>query len=102
MRTVVLGCTHYPLLLPALQETARDILGSNGSVHFVDPAKSVAAEVKAHFPHAPRQPTEPDTFFVSGAQEGVRSWIEKLLENPHPDIVAGPVFTPPHDIDSEK
>lgn len=39
--TVVLGCTHYPLLLPVLKTVA----GKN--VAFIDPARAMAKKVKA-------------------------------------------------------
>ncbi len=37
--TVVLGCTHYPFLLPIMQKIAGD------GVHFIDPAPAVARRV---------------------------------------------------------
>ena len=39
-RTVILGCTHYPLLLPVLEAVAP-------SVRFVDPAVATAAQLAA-------------------------------------------------------
>jgi glutamate racemase len=84
-KTIILGCTHYPLLLPLLREEAPD-------AQFVDPAEAVALEVlrlagKTNTDTVPR-----DTFFVSGATEGVRDWIAKLLGNTSPNIQHGPVF----------
>ncbi len=38
--TVVLGCTHYPFVIPLIQE----IVG--GNVRVIDPAPSVARQVK--------------------------------------------------------
>lgn len=38
--TVVLGCTHYPFLLPALERAAQ------GAVRFVDPAEQTAIELE--------------------------------------------------------
>ena len=40
---VVLGCTHYPLLLPVLEAEAKSLLGDH--VTIVDSAHAVAAEV---------------------------------------------------------
>ncbi len=42
--TVVLGCTHYPFLLPAMQKVAAltPRLSSNRDVRFIDPAPAVA------------------------------------------------------------
>jgi glutamate racemase len=82
--TVVLGCTHYPLLLPALQEIAPEI-------NFVDPADFLAAEIAAYLGDVTPQ-TPDDTFWVSGACDGVENWIHRLLGNPRPRLRSGPVF----------
>jgi glutamate racemase len=84
--TVVLGCTHYPLLLPVLNEIAPQL-------HFVDPAEFLAQEVAAQLgkENTPKY-FEDDTFYVSGAQDGVQNWIAKLLPQSLPNLVAGPVF----------
>ena len=84
--TVVLGCTHYPLLLPALQSVAPEI-------DFIDPALAVAQEVAATIgKSATGAGTGESRFFVSGARAGVESWIESLLQIEHPILEAGPVF----------
>jgi glutamate racemase len=95
VKTVVLGCTHFPLLLPMLSEVA----GERASeVRFIDPAQAVACEVTQLFPHhANVRRSDDDHFFISGAQDGVRGWIEKLLDNAAPQIESGPVFTPSAD-----
>jgi glutamate racemase len=118
VRTVILGCTHYPLLLPLLQDEAPEMV-------FVDPAEAVAQEVACLFePPTPLVrglksdasdlvlsnpcPTKPehspltkgvggsnDIYFVSGLREGVQDWIEKLMNNTAPDLRRGPVFDLP-------
>ena len=82
--TVVLGCTHYPLLLPALQKVAPGI-------RFVDPAQAVAQEVAASVGN---KSTGVGTrrFFVSGEKAGVGSWIESLLNIENPLLEEGPIF----------
>lgn len=96
-QTVILGCTHYPLLLPMLRKIAPQAC-------FVDPALFVAREIKAlvNCSGVLAPVTEPDRFFVSGASEGVQNWILKLMGNSVPDIVAGPVFTPPEGTDKSR
>lgn len=42
---IVLGCTHYPLLLPVIEREARDLIGPH--VEIVDSARTVAREVAA-------------------------------------------------------
>ncbi len=39
---IVLGCTHYPFLLPALKATARNIL-PEADIEFINPAPAVAS-----------------------------------------------------------
>lgn len=86
-RTVILGCTHYPLLLPMLRSVAPEVC-------FVDPAESVARAIKT-LVSARRSNISsplPDTFFVSGPQSGVQSWVEKTLGFSEPNIVTAPIF----------
>lgn len=40
--TIVLGCTHYPFLLPTLQKVAAEYQGASTQVRFIDPAPAVA------------------------------------------------------------
>lgn len=81
--SVILGCTHYPLLLPALRTAAPEIC-------FVDPAETLSGEVAAHFPASSNPPPEPDQFWASGDSDGVERWIAKLLTSTQVQI--GPVF----------
>ncbi len=82
--TVVLGCTHYPLLLPALQRVAPEI-------RFVDPAQAVAQEVAASVKNGPNG-AGTHRFFVSGEKAGVGPWIESLLKIGNPLLEDGPIF----------
>lgn len=82
--TVVLGCTHYPLLLPALQKVAPEI-------RFVDPAQAVAQEVADSVQDAPIG-VGTHRFFVSGEKAGVGSWIESVLGLENPLLEDGPIF----------
>ena len=82
--TVVLGCTHYPLLLPALQSVAPEI-------RFIDPAIAVAGEVAAAVGKGTAGAGR-CRFFVSGARAGVGSWIESLLDIENPALEDGPIF----------
>jgi glutamate racemase len=108
---VILGCTHYPLLLPVLQETAPQM-------RFVDPAEAVAVEVATlstrlsdngaperrrpdavrEYAELPRAESPRDVFYVSGESEGVHHWVQKLLPTAagalytEPDMRQGPIF----------
>ena len=88
--TIILGCTHYPLLLPVLQKAAPDI-------RFIDPADAVTEQVVSIVNNLPLRLNDSicsDTFFISGAEAGVRHWIEKLLPDlrQKPRLCRGPVF----------
>jgi glutamate racemase len=58
-QAVLLGCTHYPLIAPAIERTLRD-LGSNATV--VDSAQATASEVAHALSLNPDQPTATATF----------------------------------------
>ena len=85
---VVLGCTHYPLLLPVLREAAPQM-------RFVDPAQAVAQEA-AQIARvlAPQENAETrDVFFASGERDGLRHWIAQLLpQDGAIEIQRAPVF----------
>jgi glutamate racemase len=85
--TVVLGCTHYPFVIPLIQ----DITGPG--VRVIDPAPAVARQVarvlETHGLVAPvQQPLLPDPyplisapveFFTTGDAAGLRSLLPRLL-----------------------
>ena len=89
--TVILGCTHYPLLLPIMRELAPEL-------RFVDPAEAVTEEVVAAWcsGQIPTGESEPrakqSRIFVSGPREGVREWVEELLPVDAPILETAPVF----------
>ena len=74
--TVILGCTHYPLLLPHLEKLAPN-------VRFVDPAVKLARDLATRLPEISSSPqnalTNAHCFFVSGEKSGVCEWIQSEL-----------------------
>jgi glutamate racemase len=56
---VLLGCTHYPLIASAIEQTLRD-LGSTATV--IDSAEATAQAVAAAIPHTPLNTEAPATF----------------------------------------
>jgi glutamate racemase len=80
--TLVLGCTHYPFLEPAIREIA------GPAVMIVDPAQAVARELRrvlaAKSLLAPDDQQGADTFFTSGSPDAVRRVISELLGRPTP------------------
>lgn len=85
--TVILGCTHYPLLLPLLENISP-------ATRFVDPADPLASEVKQALEGRPpgRGGDGVHRFFVSGPTEGVPEWIEATLGLTDVTLESGPVF----------
>ena len=53
--TLLLGCTHYPLIAPLLHRTATELLGR--PIHLVDSARATAEAALALL--APQTPTDP-------------------------------------------
>lgn len=88
--TVILGCTHFPLLLPTLKMVAPEVL-------FIDPAQAVAIQVeqliKSTFSESTFNNPPQDTYYASGARDVFAHWIQALM-NPGapPEIQSAPVF----------
>lgn len=87
--TIVLGCTHFPLLLPALREVAPE-------VNFIDPAQALAHDVAATFETVPLLGAPEDIFYVSGERTGLKNWIRALLALKNPRLETGPIFDFPY------
>jgi glutamate racemase len=75
--TVVLGCTHYPFVIPLIQQ----IVGDN--VRVIDPAPAVARQVKrlleATGIRSHSQSKGDVKFYTSGEPEILKSMLPKLL-----------------------
>jgi len=82
--TLVLGCTHYPLLKPVLQETM------GAGVHLIDSAIAVAdvvsRELSAHDLVSPQR-SQPDRFFATDVSQRVlrvgRAFLGADLDEVH-------------------
>jgi glutamate racemase len=75
--TVVLGCTHYPFVIPLIQQ----IVGEN--VRVIDPAPSVAKQVRrvldAKALSSPSKARGQVRFYTSGDPEELKSLLPLLL-----------------------
>lgn len=78
--TVVLGCTHYPFVIPLIQE----IVG--GGVRVIDPAPSVARQVRrvleGRGPKPPAGRRGSSLYFTSGDANAFKNLLPKLLGEP--------------------
>jgi glutamate racemase len=74
--TLILGCTHYPLLAPVIQE----IVGEG--VRLISSAEETAREVAAHLSpgNEPGQAMPVHRFFTSGDAEKFREIAEEWLD----------------------
>lgn len=77
--TVVLGCTHYPFVIPLIQE----VVGGAERVRVIDPAPSVAKQAKRLLETAgmknPSGRRASIRFFTSGDVESMKSMLPVLL-----------------------
>jgi len=84
MDTVVMGCTHYPFVIPLIQE----ITGSG--VRVIDPAPAVARQtgrvLAARGWLAPPGPPAPVRFFTTGQPEPFAGQIARLLDGVSPSV----------------
>jgi glutamate racemase len=75
--TVVLGCTHYPFVIPLIQRIAGE------KVRVIDPAPAVAKQAKRllEMLGTKNQPSAPASirFFTSGDSAGIKSMLPILL-----------------------
>ena len=75
--TVVLGCTHYPFVIPLIEQLV------GGQVRVIDPAPSVARQVsrllEAGGLKNPAGTRGDVRFFTSGAAQAMQSLLPKLL-----------------------
>ncbi|MCC6443320.1 MAG: aspartate/glutamate racemase family protein [Armatimonadetes bacterium] len=79
VETVILGCTHYPFLLPALKSVG------DGAMRFVDPSQEAACEAR-HYLEArnllSEARSENDLFYVSGDRTGFVEQGSRFLGRP--------------------
>ena len=80
--TLVLGCTHYPLL----KDTIRSVMGEN--VTLIDPGKITASYVKQYLTErnllSTQKPERPYRFYVSDSPEEFHSLGSRFLQQEIP------------------
>jgi glutamate racemase len=83
--TLLLGCTHYPLLRPHIETTLRNL---HHSMHIIDSAQATAAAVAALMPTAtqPASPTPDSDFFATDSIEKFQRLGSVFLGQPLPSV----------------
>jgi glutamate racemase len=79
--TIVLGCTHYPFVIPLIQEIA------GPAVRVIDPAPAVARQTTRLLEQHDLLPAganpDPERFITTGQQENFSALLSKLLGRNH-------------------
>ncbi len=83
--TVILACTHYPLLKPVIQK----VMGPD--VRLVDPSEEVAKVVREKLPHVEGQKGDLQVY-LTDIPPGYLGLIEQFLGEPPDSIVRVSVF----------
>lgn len=82
-QTIILGCTHFPFLLPALQAAVVKIGDPHFQPAFVDPSEAAVRAALARLPSAfPGSPVGTVSFAASGDPEDFRHFASLLLGAP--------------------
>ncbi len=83
--TLLLGCTHYPLLKSLLQRTLHDL---THPLTIIDSAQATAAAILQHLPKSPPLATEPQplTVFATDSVEKFERLGSRFLGRPLPPV----------------
>ena len=87
-RSIILGCTHFPFLLPALHRAVRRIGDADFRPRFVDPSEEAVRVRRAAFcPRGFGAHLRPIAFAASGDPEEFRRYASALLGEPLPPVL---------------
>ena len=81
--TLVLGCTHYPLLKPIIERT---LLELNHPLHIVDSAAATAHAAAATLPPFPSTQPTTCTFYATDSIEKFQRLGSQFLGQPLPEV----------------
>jgi glutamate racemase len=91
--TVILGCTHYPLLAPQIA----NFLGPD--VPLIDPAEALALEAAQTLTAAGllahKRPSSPVVCYASGPPDSLRNWSSRLLDVDLGNVTSVDIHQPP-------
>jgi len=85
-RSIILGCTHFPFLLPALHRAIRRMGDASFRPTFVDPSEEAVRVAALLFPTS--EPSDsPVHFAASGDPDSFRRHASALLGEPIPPVL---------------
>jgi len=82
-QTLLLGCTHYPLLQPLIERTLAEL---NHPMHIIDSAAATAASVAACFPANPTGASATSRFYATDSIEKFRRLGSAFLNQPLSEV----------------
>lgn len=86
VQTIILGCTHFPFLLPALHRAAAALADPLFRPVFVDPSEEAVRRALPLLPPLPLTPAAPPRFAASGDPDAFRRYASALLGEPLPPV----------------
>jgi glutamate racemase len=81
--TLVLGCTHYPLIKPLIERTLAEL---NHPLHIVDAATATAKAAAALIPNLPNSAETTCTFYATDSIEKFQRLGSAFLGQPLPSV----------------
>ncbi len=85
-QTIILGCTHFPFLLPALHRAIAALADPEFRPVFVDPSEEAVRCALPFLPLLPDAPAAPPRFAATGDPEAFRRYASALLGEPLPPV----------------
>ncbi len=87
VQSIILGCTHFPFLLPVLHRAIRRMGDTGFRPAFIDPSEEAVREAALLF--TPSEPSDvPVHFAASGDPEDFRRHASVLLDEPVPPVLS--------------
>ena len=82
-QTLLLGCTHYPLLQPLIERTLAEL---NHPMRIIDSAAATAADVAAYFPANPTGEPATSRFYATDSIEKFQRLGSAFLNQPLSEV----------------
>ncbi len=87
-QSIILGCTHFPFLLPALHKAVRRFHDPNFRPLFVDPSEEAVRDASAFLPAFASDASAQIAFAATGDPEAFRRYASALLGEPLPPVAS--------------